>query len=201
MFFTDQGGGGSRAHTPPRPLLIGLLLVLLFFALSRERGTPRTGSAVRGGLRTGELGAGVKDKIIYELSIDNERLSRELLQLKQYVLDVRRAARGCGCALNDTVLTLFPELHDRITEPGVATAAADAARHEGPAGASGSTGSGTAAELGSSGGGSGGPGSLAGLAAGGALAAGARRKVAAAAAGGSATTARRGEPLQPVSAG
>ncbi|KAL4418787.1 hypothetical protein ABPG77_005501 [Micractinium sp. CCAP 211/92] len=199
MFFTDLGGG-SRARTLPRPLLIGLLLLCLFFAFSRDRGTPRTGSVARGSLRTGKLQEGVKDKIIYDLSIDNERLSRELLQLKQYVLDVRRAARGCGCNLNDAVLTLFPELHDRITEADVATAAADAAPHEGAAGGTSGTGGSAAAALAGSGGSAGGPGSIAGLAAGGALAAGARRQ-AAAAAGDGAEADRRSEPVQPLNTG
>ncbi len=176
----------------------------------------------------------------------------------QYVLDVRRAARGCGCNLNDAgglagpraeraalpvvqpcsstqapavpaprfrqtraaapavqhssglvllpipgmpaVLTLFPELHDRITEADVATAAADAAPHEGAAGGTSGTGGSAAAALAGSGGSAGGPGSLAGLAAGGALAAGARRQ-AAAAAGDGAEADRRSEPVQPLNTG
>ena len=41
-------------------------------------------------------------QLIYELSLANERLEREAFQLKQYVLDLRRSARGCGCPLNDS---------------------------------------------------------------------------------------------------
>lgn len=98
------------------------------------------------------------------------------------------------------VLTLFPELHGRITEADVATAAADATLHERQAGVSGSTGGGTAAALGGSGGSAGGPGSLAGLAAGGALAAGARRQ-AAAVAGNGAEADGRIKPVQPLNTG
>lgn len=50
-------------------------------------------------------------QLIYELSLDNERLEQQLKQLKQYVLDVRRAASKCGCDLDDNILTLYPELH------------------------------------------------------------------------------------------
>ncbi|GAB4819509.1 hypothetical protein N2152v2_006555 [Parachlorella kessleri] len=50
--------------------------------------------------------------IIYELSVDNEKLEQQVEQLKQYVLDLRRAARKCGCTLDDnSILTLFPELN------------------------------------------------------------------------------------------
>lgn len=45
----------------------------------------------------------------------NEQLETELQHLKQYVLDLRRTARSSGCDLNDdTVLTLYPELHKLI---------------------------------------------------------------------------------------
>ncbi|KAL4423650.1 hypothetical protein ABPG75_000951 [Micractinium tetrahymenae] len=159
------------------------------------------GSVARGGVRTGELKEGVKGKIIYDLSIDNERLARELLQLKQYVLDVRRAARGCGCALNDTVLTLFPELHDRITEADVAAAGADVAHRAAAARVGGGSGAGAAAALSGSDSAAGGAvASQAGLAAGGALAAGARRHAAEAAVA-STDAANTGERLQPVNAG
>ncbi len=50
-------------------------------------------------------------QIIEELSLDNERLEQQLKMLKQYVLSVRRAARKCGCKLEDSILTLYPELN------------------------------------------------------------------------------------------
>ena len=51
-------------------------------------------------------------QIIYELSVDNEKLEQQVEQLKQYVLDLRRTARKCGCTLDDnSILTLFPELN------------------------------------------------------------------------------------------
>jgi hypothetical protein len=60
---------------------------------------------------------GIKERIIYDVSIANEKMSQDLQQLKQYVLDLRREARACGCELNSSrVLTLFPELHTLIND-------------------------------------------------------------------------------------
>lgn len=82
--------------------------------------------------------AGVQ--IIYQLSIANEQLERDLNQLRQYVLDVRRAARQCGCPLNDsTVLTLYPELHTTINETTASGHTAAAGAAAGAAGAAART--------------------------------------------------------------
>lgn len=60
---------------------------------------------------------GVKERLVYDLSLANERLEMELKHLKQYVLDIRRSLRQAGCQLEDSsVLTLYPELHEMFNE-------------------------------------------------------------------------------------
>ena len=106
----------------PRPFVAGFVLLLLFLSLfgdspashdqrqSIQQAAPQTKS--EDGLKKG-----VKEQIIYDLSVTNERLENEVHRLKQYILDVRRAARKAGCTLEDnSILTLYPELHDEIQE-------------------------------------------------------------------------------------
>jgi len=64
----------------------------------------------------GVANKGIKEQIIYDLSLSNEKLEQEIAKYRQYVLDIRRAVRSqTGCSLEDSsILTLYPELHDHI---------------------------------------------------------------------------------------
>jgi alpha-L-fucosidase len=63
-----------------------------------------------------ETTAGVKEQIIYDLSLSNEKLEAEIKKYRQYVLDLRRAVRSqAGCSLEDSsILTLYPELNNDL---------------------------------------------------------------------------------------
>ena len=120
----------------PRPFLLGFVLLMLFLSLSGDSPSLSSRSTIKAPLEQQQqqqqqqgitaattataisenedgLRKGIKEKIIYDLSVANERLELEVKKLRQYVLDVRRAAREAGCDLKDgDILTLYPELHD-----------------------------------------------------------------------------------------
>lgn len=118
--FTPQHYNTSMPW--PRPFVVGFLLLLLFLSLFGE--SPSTHDqrqpiqqATAQTKSDDGLKKGVKEQIIYDLSVTNERLENEVQRLKQYILDVRRAMRKSGCPLEDnSILTLYPELHDEIKE-------------------------------------------------------------------------------------
>lgn len=93
-------------------------MLMLFLSFSGEVGPPRPaapGDVAAATTSVEALKPGVTEQIIYDLSLANEKLERDVQQLRQYVLDVRRTARSCGCDLDsDDVLTLFPELHNLL---------------------------------------------------------------------------------------
>ncbi|BDA41228.1 hypothetical protein COCOBI_02-0080 [Coccomyxa sp. Obi] len=102
-----------------RPFIAGLLMLLFFLSLQSEW-TPakqnREGRSLTmqaAAPTASEAREAMKEKIILDLSLSNERLERENTRLKQHVLDLRRAARGCGCELNATeaaAVAAYPEL-------------------------------------------------------------------------------------------
>ncbi|CAL8462052.1 g1583 [Coccomyxa elongata] len=102
-----------------RPFIAGLLMLLFFLSLQTEW-TPakqnREGRSLTmqaAAPTASEAREAMKEKIILDLSLSNERLERENMRLKQHVLDLRRVARGCGCELNGTeaaAAAAYPEL-------------------------------------------------------------------------------------------
>ncbi|KAK9838492.1 hypothetical protein WJX81_002705 [Elliptochloris bilobata] len=75
-----------------------------------------------------ELREGAKDKLIYDLSLSNERLESDNMRLRQHVLDLRRAARAAGCDLDASEAlsaAAFPELEAALnqTAPNMRTPA------------------------------------------------------------------------------
>ncbi|KAK9909108.1 hypothetical protein WJX75_007265 [Coccomyxa subellipsoidea] len=102
-----------------RPFIAGLLMLLFFLSLQTEWTPPKQGREGRSLTMqsapptASEAREAMKEKIILDLSLSNERLERENTRLKQHVLDIRRAARGCGCDLNATesaAAAAYPEL-------------------------------------------------------------------------------------------
>ncbi|KAK9820117.1 hypothetical protein WJX72_006322 [[Myrmecia] bisecta] len=56
-----------------------------------------------------QLREGVKEKIIYDLSVSNEKLETENTRLRQHIMDMRRVARHCFNGTAHEAFT-FPEL-------------------------------------------------------------------------------------------
>ncbi|CAD7698969.1 unnamed protein product [Ostreobium quekettii] len=94
--FNGQGVGERGVS---KPFIVALILLLLFLTTTQDWGASPGGAGDR--LRRAELRGGpgaaekVKEKIIYDLSVLNEKLERENMQLQQQVLDTRRAFRAC----------------------------------------------------------------------------------------------------------
>jgi hypothetical protein len=91
----------------------------------------------------GVANKGIKEQIIYDLSLSNEKLEQEIKKYRQYVLDIRRGIRAQpGCSLEDSsILTLYPELHDDLDN-------GDEKENEGHNGENDSENSSTAAKVG-----------------------------------------------------
>jgi hypothetical protein len=113
----------------PRPFVVGFILLMVFLSMSGDGPSNlttddlSTDSAAKASGRPSTLEKendlakrGVKEQIIYDLSLSNEKLEEEIKKFRQYVLDLRRAVRSQpGCSLEDSsILTLYPELHDDI---------------------------------------------------------------------------------------
>ncbi|KAK9842765.1 hypothetical protein WJX74_002028 [Apatococcus lobatus] len=101
MFAQPLTTGGPSGFT--RPVIVGLVLLLLFLSMqaewtpaSRKVDVPRKRL-----LKTGEdLSSdmlGVRDEIVRQLSISNEKLEIENGKLLRHALDLRRAMRKCNC--------------------------------------------------------------------------------------------------------
>lgn len=97
-----------------RPFVVGLILLLLFLSLQTTDWSPQTArrSDTKPVLSAAQLREGVKEKLLLELSVVNDKLEAENKRLKQYILDVRRTLRNCGCEYNATTQFVFPELHE-----------------------------------------------------------------------------------------
>ena len=95
---------------------------MLFLTLSSEPLTEPTATPIDISSSDADadgLSKGIKEQIIYDLSVANEALEHEVQKLKQYVLDVRRAARQNGCESllqEDAILTIYPEFNEEIKE-------------------------------------------------------------------------------------
>lgn len=117
-----SGVGGNQGVS--RPFIVGLVLLLLFLSFHTDLGGGTSSSNSSSSRREmkqvvaqDQIKEGVKEKILLELSVVNEKLETENRRLKQYVLDMRRAMRGCGCELNATAgQYVFPELHENPDE-------------------------------------------------------------------------------------
>lgn len=114
----------------PRPFVVGFILLMVFLSMSGEGPSNLTtdelstdSSAIRKNGAADTQGnekdiakKGVKEQIIYDLSLSNEKLEHEIMKYRQYVLDLRRAVRAApGCSVaDDSILTLYPELHEDL---------------------------------------------------------------------------------------
>ncbi|CAL5222692.1 g5093 [Coccomyxa viridis] len=126
MFFQTVPGSNPGIS---RPFIVGLVMLLLFLSMQTEwtPGNARqsAGKSISSPSGTtpsaAEARESMKEKVILDLSLNNERLERENARLKQHVLDLRRAARACGCDLNTTeadAAAAYPELGEVL---GLAT--------------------------------------------------------------------------------
>lgn len=110
----------------PRPFVVGFILLMVFLSMSGDSPSNLTtsgltDSAAAADTQENEKGVankGIKEQIIYDLSLSNEKLEQEIKKYRQYVLDIRRAVRAQpGCSLEDSsILTLYPELRDDIDD-------------------------------------------------------------------------------------
>ena len=107
----------------PRPFVVGFILLMVFLSMSGDGPSNVTTDDLSTDTITATEGNekdlarnGVKEQIIYDLSLSNEKLEQEIKKYRQYVLDLRRAVRGQpGCSLeDDSILTLYPELHEEL---------------------------------------------------------------------------------------
>ncbi|KAK9864982.1 hypothetical protein WJX84_001214 [Apatococcus fuscideae] len=95
--------GGSTGLT--RPVIVCLVLLLLFLSMqaewapsSRKTDVPKKKLLATSTTQSSQgEGLGVREKIVKELAISNERLEIENELLRQTVLDLRRAMRECNC--------------------------------------------------------------------------------------------------------
>jgi hypothetical protein len=110
-----------------RPFVVGFILLMVFLSMSNDGPSNATTENLNASKSTAEISdndltqnKGVKEQIIYDLSLSNEKLEQEIKKYRQYVLDLRRAVRSQpGCSLEDSsILTLYPELHNDIDEDG-----------------------------------------------------------------------------------
>lgn len=108
----------------PRPFVVGFILLMVFLSMSGDGPSNLTTddlstdavAATAKGNEKDLAKTGVKEQIIYDLSLSNEKLEQEIKKYRQYVLDLRRAVRNQpGCSLEDNfILTLYPELHEEL---------------------------------------------------------------------------------------
>ncbi|CAD7699898.1 unnamed protein product [Ostreobium quekettii] len=102
--FNNQNVGERGVS---RPFIVALILLLLFLSTTQDWGKAPSGgkkpegTGAKGGAVVSER---VKEKIIYDLSVQNEKLERENARLRQQVLDTRRAFRACTRGENGTAI-------------------------------------------------------------------------------------------------